>query len=41
MPPRIMEAFSKESTQPRPASQWYPITPIPSAIKISSMATTV
>jgi hypothetical protein len=41
IPPKIMEAFNSESIQPRPASQWYPPTPISKEIDISKTAAAV
>ena len=38
MPPRIMDASSKESTQSNPAIQWYPDTPIDKAANTSRLA---
>jgi hypothetical protein len=38
MPPRIMDASSKESTQSNPAIQWYPDTLIDKAANTRRLA---
>lgn len=37
IPPKIIDAFSRESTQSKPATQWYPAIPMSKATKTNKV----